>query len=260
MTHGKSSQTRQPAAAATAMLGHPPHRSDRNAASRLSWPLGALLAAMAAPALAERPMAVDDAGTLDKGGAKVEFGWSKDDRTRGWDGAAGFAPIDNLELEIGLERVRDHATDPSTRMSGVGFAAKWVPLQAETGLSAGLKFELGRARIDDRVNPEATERVRSLLGLASWRFASGQAIHFNLGHEWTRADGTTEGVNVWGLGFEQPLRENLQLTLETYGAERSRPDRQVGLRWEVADGLKLSVAAGQGNGRSIANAGIAWEF
>lgn len=62
----------------------------------------ALAAAVAMPAHAERPMNVDDASTLAKGGAKLEFGWSKDDSVRGFDAAAGYAPIDNLELEIGL--------------------------------------------------------------------------------------------------------------------------------------------------------------
>jgi hypothetical protein len=220
-----------------------------------------LLAAFATqPAMAERPMAVDDAGTLDRGGAKLEGGWSKDDRVRGWDIAAGFGPIDNVEVEIAFERAYDHDTNPNTRLSGVGFAAKWVPLQNETGLSAGLKFEFGRAKADDRIGNKETARTRGLIGLASWNFESRQIIHLNLGREWERIDGDTEAVNVWGLGFEQPLAETLQFTVEIFGAEHSRPDKQVGLRWEIASGLKLSVAAGRGSGRSIANAGIAWEF
>ncbi len=211
-------------------------------------------------ALAERPMAVDDAGTLERGGAKLEFGWSKDDRVRGWDVAAGFGPIDNVELEVAFERTRDHDTSPRTRFSGAGFAAKWVPLQAETGLSVGLKLELGRVRVDDRIDGKETARSRGLIGLASWAFESGQIVHLNLGRESERFEGETESVNVWGLGFEQPLAEAVQLTLEIFGAEHSRPDRQLGLRWEVSDGLKLSVAAGRGNSRGFANAGIAWEF
>jgi hypothetical protein len=222
--------------------------------------LPALLACTATAALAERPMMVDDAGTLDHGGAKLEFGWSRDDKARGWDAAAGYSPIENLELEVGLERMRDHATDPTTRLHGKGFALKWVPLQAETGLSAGLKLEVGRVRIDDRVAPTETERAHSLNGLLTWRTQSEQKFHVNLGREWVRSGGVREGANTWGVGFEQPLREDLQLTLETYGAERSRPDKQVGLRWEIAEGLKLSVAAGRGNDRSFAQAGVAWEF
>mgnify|MGYP006364324785 CR=1 FL=1 len=57
--------------------------------------------------MAERPMAVDDAGTLDRGGAKLDFGWSKDDQVRGLDAAAGYGPIDNVELELAFEMARD---------------------------------------------------------------------------------------------------------------------------------------------------------
>ena len=39
--------------------------------------LVSLFAFCSAPAFAERPMAVDDAGTLERGGAKLEFGWMR---------------------------------------------------------------------------------------------------------------------------------------------------------------------------------------
>ena len=50
--------------------------------------LASLFAFCSAPAFAERSMAVDDAGTLERGGAKLEFGWSRDDAVRGYEGAA----------------------------------------------------------------------------------------------------------------------------------------------------------------------------
>ena len=173
---------------------------------------------------------------------------------------AGFAPLPMLELEVGLARGRDHESSPDTRLQGVGFAAKWVPLQAETGLSAGVKVEHARARADDRVNPRVTGRANALSLLASWRFASEQVIHFNAGREWVRVQGDTEATNTWGVGFEQPLTERLQLVAEVFGAEESRPDRQIGLRYEIMEGLKVSAAVGRGSDRSIANAGISWEF
>lgn len=159
-----------------------PHRI--RIAARLAVLAGALAAT---PVLAERPMAVDDAGTLDKGGAKLEFGLTQDHKERGWEGAVGYAPIDNLELEINFARATDRDTDPHTRLRGHGFAAKWVPLKAEVGLSAGLKLEYGRVRINDRINPADTAHGRGLTGLASWSFASGQIMHFNVGREWLRA-------------------------------------------------------------------------
>ena len=224
-----------------------------------------IIAAFAAtPAWAERPMAVDDAGTMDKGGAKVEFGWSRDDNTRGWDAAAGFAPIENLEFEVGFARMHENIGGaPDARIRDLGFAAKWVPLKAEQGLSAGLKFETGRSRSKVSGEPAATERAHSLTGLATWSFATGQLLHVNIGHEWVRADGPDDSNNTWGMGLDQPLTETLRLTLETFGntsRDQGCPDKQIGLRWTVADGLKISGAVGNGNGRSFGGAGIAWEF
>lgn len=224
-----------------------------------------VIIALAGPgaALAERPMWVDDAGTLDKGGAKLEGGWSRDDRTRGWDGAAGFAPIENLELEVNFATARDHAADPATKLSDVGFAIKWVPLQQDEGLSAGLKLDLGQGRSDDQLGTVDKSEAQELRGLLTWGFASGQRLHVNLGHAWEKAGGVRTGMSLWGVGLDQPLAEKLSLTLEIYGVTNSgasRPDKQIGLRWEVMDGLKLSIAGGQGNDRSFAQAGIAWEF
>lgn len=146
---------------------------------RTSVAAGLLAAFAAQPVMAERPMAVDDAGTLDRGGAKLDFGWSRDDQVRGLNAAAGYGPVDNLELELAFEMARDHDTSPRTEFTGAGFAAKWVPLQQEAGLSAGLKVELGRARADNQIGNKETPYTRALIGLASWAFESGQLIHLN---------------------------------------------------------------------------------
>ncbi|WP_449192087.1 hypothetical protein [Thauera sp.] len=224
-----------------------------NNSGRLVTVLALLLASAAAPALAERPMAVDDAGTLERGGAKLEFGWSRDGGVRGFEGAAGFGPIDNVEVEVGLGRAKDRDADPDARIRAVGAALKWIPLQAETGLSAGLKYEYGR----ERVSGEGTARAQSLAGLATWAFERGPRVHLNLGRGWTKGD---EDLNFWGLGLDVPLSEQVDFVVETFGEEHSGPDRQVGLRYTIAEGVKVSAAVGRGNGRTIANAGVAWEF
>jgi hypothetical protein len=213
------------------------------------------------PAWAERPMAVDDAGTLDPGGAKLEAGWSRDHKERGLDAAAGYGPVQNVELEISLARAQDRDPDPSARLRAVGAALKWVPIQPETGLSAGLKLSYDQTRVDPRDgSARETERARALTGLLSWTFESGQRAHLNLGHEWIRVAGDDESGNTWGVGFEQPLTGALTLTAEVFGVEDGAPDRQVGLRYEISEGLALSAAVGRGSDRNIANAGIAWEF
>ena len=211
------------------------------------------LAAMSMPVSAERPMAVDDAGTLERGGAKVEFGWSRDDSLKGFEGAVGYGPIDNVEVELSFGRAKDRDESPDVTVRGVGAAVKWVPLQQEAGLSAGLKYEYGR----ERVTGEGTARANALAGLATWAFEAGPRVHLNLGREWVRGDGHTD---FWGIGADFPLTGQLQFTIETFGQEHAGPDRQVGLRYEIFEGFKVSGAVGRGNDRNIANVGVAWEF
>lgn len=236
---------------------HLSHRSSlRRALPALSF---LFMLSSAAPAFAERPMVVDDAGAIAQGDGKVEAGWSRDDELRGWDLAVGYAPIDNVELEIAFTRSRDRSTSPQTEFEATGLAAKWIPVHAETGLSAGFKADVATGELDDQLGTVVKPKAHALTGLATWAFASGQLLHANLGRAWEKVDDVSEGINNWGLGVEQPLTEGLVLTLETFGNEHERPDRQLGVRWEVA-GLKLSAAAGRGNDRSFAQAGLAWEF
>ncbi len=157
-----------------------------NNSGRLVTVLALLLASAAAPALAERPMAVDDAGALERGGAKLEFGWSRDGGVRGFEGAAGFGPIDNVEVEVGLGRAKDRDADPDARIRAVSAALKWIPLQAETGLSAGLKYEYGR----ERVSGEGTARAHSLAGLRPGRSSRGRGFTSTLAEVGRRATKT----------------------------------------------------------------------
>jgi hypothetical protein len=203
---------------------------------------------------AERPMYVDDASTLERGGAKLEFGWARDGEISGWEGAAGYAPIDNVELEISAGRARDGTIFPSLTLYGRGFAAKWVPLQSDTGLSAGLKYTF--------VREEGTEvaRTHGLSGLLSWSFTGDQLVHVNLGREVVDENGENEGTNVWGVGLDWPVTPTLRATAETFGAENSKPSQAIGLRYEIFPGFKASAAIGQSDGTEFGNAGVAWEF
>ncbi len=202
-------------------------------------------------------MATDDAGTLDKGVMKVEGVWSKDDQTRGGELLFGFGVIENLEVEAAVAR----AKDDDFKADVVGFGAKWVPYQNDTGWSLGARFDFGRARVTERATGDtSTERDYALTGLASYRLENGQVLHLNLGAVRLKALGESETLGTWGIGYEVPLAERLQLTLETYGAEQSRPDKAIGLRYEVFDGFKISGAVGRGNDRSFGQVGFAWEF
>ncbi len=227
--------------------------------NRLPWfaVLAATALLVATPVLAESPMATDDAGTLDKGGTKVEGVWSKDDKTKGGELLFGFSPVDNLELEVAVARARD----ADFKANAHGFGAKWVPYRNDTGWSLGARFDFGRVRVTERATSDKfTEREYALAGLASYRRENGQVLHLNLGAARVKAPGESATVGAWGAGYEFPLDEKLQLTVEAYGEEHARPDKAIGLRYEIVEGLKISGAVGRGNDRSFGQVGFAWEF
>jgi hypothetical protein len=212
--------------------------------------------ALAMAARAERPMVVDDASTLPVGGTKVEFGWRKDDRLRGLDGAVGYGPLAGLEVELGFGRDRDRGTEPAATIRSLGAQLKWVPWQADEGLSAGLKAGVGRDNLDGGEHA----RGWSLDALFTWTWAAGPRLHVNAGGEWQRRAGERERATTWGVGVDWPLSEALEVTVERFGARHAAPDSAVGLRYAIAEGLKISAAVGRGSDRTIANAGVAWEF
>jgi hypothetical protein len=216
---------------------------------------------IATPVLAEGPMATDDAGTLDQGGMKVEAVLSRDDKARGGELVFGFGPIETVEVGLAFSRATDRADDPSTKLRGTGIGIKWVPIQNDTGWSLGASFGYGSTRVDERATPDKfTEKEYALTGLASYRLENGQVLHMNLGAVRVKAQGESDTVGTWGIGYEFPLVEKLQLTVEAYGEEHARPDKAIGLRYEVFDGFKVSAAVGHGNDRSFGQVGLAWEF
>lgn len=222
---------------------------------------GLLVSGMASPVFAEPPMNVDDAGTLAKGGMKVEGALGRDHQERGGELVFGFAPVEHLEVGLAVARATDRTDDPSTRLRGAGISLKWVPVQNDTGWSLGASLAYARTRVDERATPaKFTEKDYALTALATYRFASEQVMHLNLGRVRYQVPGERQTLGTWGAGFEQPLADNLKLTAEIFGEEHARPDKAIGLRHEVAEGLKVSGAVGRGNGRSFGQVGFSWEF
>ncbi len=213
------------------------------------------------PAFAESPMQVDDAGTLEPGGMKLEATWRKNAQQRGVEGVYGFSPLPSLEVGVALARDRDHASTPASRLSAVGVGFKWVPIQNKTGWSLGASLDWGRTRLTEGDTQErSTERESAANALATWRAEEGHAVHLNLGASRLKAPGVRQTVGTWGMGYEQPLASSLTLTAEVFGQEHSRPARALGLRYELAPGIKLSGALGRGDGHALAQLGWAWEF
>ncbi len=160
-----------------------------------------------------------------------------------------------------LAHAKYKAMSPSTTLQGRGWGVKWVPIQNEAGWSLGARFDLGHTRVRDNATPERfTEREYALTGLASYRLVNAQVFHLNAGHKSVKAQGTRHRAATWAVGYEIPLTEQLQLTSEVYGEQRARPNKAVGLRYAITDGLKASAAVGRGNSRNFSQVSMAWEF
>jgi hypothetical protein len=216
--------------------------------------LGAALCAalLLSPAHAERPMVTDDAGTLALHGKKLEFGWGREGSVRGIEIEAGYGVLEGLEVALAAARAR---ADGGVRAHAVGLALKWVPLQPEQGLAAGLRLDIGR----ERGGGESAREV-ALTGLLSWRFANEVALHANLGQRHVRAGGVSNRSTTWAGSVDLPLAEHWQLAAEAFGERGTRPGRQIGLRYEIDEGLKLTAAIGRADGARLASLGLAWEF
>ncbi len=210
---------------------------------------------------AEPPMHVDDAGTLARGGMKIEGALMRDDATRGGELVLGWTPVDHLEIGVLLAREHDRSASPATRLTGNGVAFKWVPIQGDTGWTLGFRLDLGRTRVHDEAAAEKfTERETAFTLLATYRWAEESVFHANLGTRRVRTHGQGHPTATWGVGYEHPLAAGLKLTAEVFGEEGARPDQAVGLRYELLPGLKVSAAIGRGNDRSFGQVGFAWEL
>lgn len=240
-------------------MRRPPKATKPSQIAPLCIALSSLASALHAHA--EAPMHTDDAGTLTQGAMKLEGVFGRDDKTRGAELLFGAGVAPQLEMEVSLARAKDTAMGASTTFHGHGWGVKWVPIQNETGWSVGARFDMGHTRVRDHATPQRfTERETALTALASYRLANAQVLHLNAGHKTVRAQGARHRAATWAVGYEIPLTEQLQLTSDVYGEHRSRPDKAVGLRYAITDGLKASAAVGRGNGRTFSQVGMAWEF
>lgn len=114
-----------------------------------------LLLALTPPvAMAEGPMATDDAGALDVGGMKIEGVLSRDDKTRSAELGFGYGLIENVEIGLSFARETDRDPNPSTKLRGSGFSIKWIPIQNDTGWSLGASFGYGNTRVNERSTPD----------------------------------------------------------------------------------------------------------
>jgi hypothetical protein len=190
----------------------------------------------AAPALAGRPFATEDAGVLAAGECEFEA-YLGHASARGapsesaWWLQPGCGLGRNLQLALGVGRSQADGTSAS----GVALGGKW-------GLSDGgddapqwaLAFGTAAVRTGGRWQHDG-HGATLVLSLP----AAGGAWHANLGH--ARGDGTAS--TTWALAREHGLREGLDVGVEFYGDDHAAPWAGLGLRWAATERLTLDASA-----------------
>jgi hypothetical protein len=64
--------------------------------------------------------------------------------------------------------------------------------------------------------------------------------HANLG--WVRSNADGQSSTTWNLAIESALKENLDVGIESYGDDRSRPWVGVGVRYAVSSRVTLGTS------------------
>ncbi len=198
---------------------------------------------MATPALAGRPLTVDDASVNDTGDGHVEAWYARQPgRLHTWTVAPAYAPIDGLELSASFTR------DRTTPQSSEAVQVKWriTPVQ-ESGCNAGAVLGVAHAR--------GTGRTPYVNGLFTCNSSWG-ATHFNLGAN--RASGSPT-LGTWGIAHEHEFGA-VTAHVEAFGQRLSKPTFQVGARFDIAKGLQLDGTLGRGNRETLVSVGFKASF
>ena len=205
-----------------------------------------LLALLAAAGLAQagRPMLLDDAELNEAGAGHLEAWFERaPGGARQWTLAPAYAPIEGLELALGLTRER------GTHDSLGRLQAKWRLGEAAAGACQhAALFALARAEGQSRLAP-------TLAGLTSCALGPG-TLHLNLGA--ARAPGERTAPFA-GLAWEQPLGF-ASAHLEWIATRRARPIVNLGLKREIAPGLQLDGSLGRSGGQTLLSVGLKQQF
>lgn len=201
-------------------------------------------------------MYTDDAGTLAPGQQKLEFVWQKDGEVHQPSVAWGISPIEHLEIGLSGAYSRKAADTNAQHIQAISL--KWVPWQADQGWSGGIRLDVSRSRPQVPSPIDTNDQGGTLL--ATFRWDNGKVLHLNVGRNFSRSDTETAHTRLWAIGFEHPLGDALIATAEIHGESTLRPDKALGLRYTLREGLKISGAFARGNDRSFAQLGAAWEY
>jgi hypothetical protein len=208
-------------------------------------PLAAALVSipLALPALAGRPLTVDDTNLNDKGHGHIEA-WAARDAGKAdvLNLAPAFSPWEAVELVALLARDRT-ASVTSTTVFG---RFRITPPQAS---GCNVLAALGHQHDSPGGNQPF---AYSALTCNS----SALALHVNLGA--AKPSGASS-FGTWGIALEHNAGR-LTPHIEAFGQEHAKPTFQVGARTEVAKGWQVDGTLGRNNGDMLFSLGFKAQF
>jgi hypothetical protein len=220
------------------------------------WALAALLtAAPAFPLLAARPLATDDAGTVEPGKIEIEMGLDHfQHRPDGVCQSPGFQLKHGLTARMDLGVAFFHETDKDAEGNTVGWGT--------TPLSVGIKGALLR---EHRSLPDLSLSAGFETGSSGWSLngiaskeISGLGLHLNTGYN-SAGQAMARGSYGFGLAAEYTLLQKLRLCAELNSELLDDMKEVLGNSGLVGGSLDLGFGNWDLGGRLFDKRGPRWQ-
>ena len=211
-----------------------------------SFLLASLAIALTGPALAGRPLTVDDAGTNAGGEGHVEVWMARADGAKSYNISPAYALRDGLEISALLSR------ETSDKVTGTALQLKYLFTPSkERGCNFGAGVGLAHAS-----GAGDGENASFINGIATCNGTPLGNVHFNLGYS---KPSSGSGERSWGVALERQIGK-LTPHIEYFGVEQTKPVVQVGLRGDVSDAIQLDGTVGRSDGVTAWSLGMKVRF
>jgi hypothetical protein len=208
--------------------------------------LAPIAIAVAFPALAGRPLTVDDAGTNAAGEGHVEVWWARAGAVRSQNTSPAFALRDGLEVSAQFSR----ETPDKIATTAVQLKYLFTPSK-EDGCNVGTSLGLIRARAAND-----SENGKFINGIASCNGTPLGNVHVNVGYV---KPSSVKGAKSWGVALEHEVGP-VTPHIEYYGIERTKPVVQLGLRGDIAKNVQLDGTVGRSDRVTGYSVGVTFRF
>jgi hypothetical protein len=197
----------------------------------------ALMALLAAPAHADRPLVSETADAIEAGSCQVEAALARA-RAAGGPSLRSLGAIFSCGLKGGhqwaLAYGRDSGGGEKSQSLGLGGKSNLLPVEAgRTGL--GVAYSLAALK-----TPGSGYRFEdsTVLGVLTRELGAGLLGHANLG--WTRSRSARQSSTLWSLGVE--TTGDVFYAADVFGDDRNRPSLSAGAGYSFAPGFSGNVA------------------